>query len=193
METDGLGKAARLELSAQQLRGKQSVRATFRLSDQMIDLLKVAANHLEVKQKSLIDELVQNRETLDRVASESMGHRRQAERRRQKTFVLSRNSLTLLDDISNKYDLSRDQLIELCIGRLIPFVDAEQEKHEQRRQLIQDVDHYLEEGKKLLNKADSKLGTEDRFRLELEKIVQRTQRHLSDMRKFVKDKQTRRD
>ena len=190
METDGLGKAARLELSAHQLRGKQSVRATFRLSDQMIDLLKVAANHLEVKQKSLIDELVQNRETLDRVASESMGRRRQAERRRQKTFVLSRNSLTLLDDISNKYDLSRDQLIELCIGRLIPFVDAEQEKHEQRRQLIEDVDHYLEEGKKLLNKADSKLGTEDRFRLELEKIVQRTQRHLGELRKFVKDKQT---
>ena len=47
------------ELSAHQLKGKQSVRATFRLSDQMIDLLKVAANHLKVKQKSLIDELVQ--------------------------------------------------------------------------------------------------------------------------------------
>ena len=61
MDSDEFSDGAQLKLSAKQLRGKQSVRATFRLSDQMIDLLKVAANHLEVQQKSLIDELVQNK------------------------------------------------------------------------------------------------------------------------------------
>ena len=190
METDERRLVDKLELSAQQLRGKQSVRATFRLSDQMIDLLKVAASHLEVKQKSLLDELVQDRETLAQVASESNGNRLLTKGRRQKTLVLSRNSLTLLDDISNRYDLSRDQLIELCIGRLIPFVDAEQEKHEQRRLLIKDVDHFLEEGKKLLEKANTMLGAEDRFRVELENIVHTAERNLSELRKFVKDKQT---
>ena len=190
METGERRLVDKLELSAQQLRGKQSVRATFRLSDQMIDLLKVAANHLEVKQKSLLDELLQDRETLALVASESEGDRLMPKERRQKTLVLSRNSLSLLDDISNRYDLSRDQLIELCIGRLIPFVDAEQEKHAQRRLLIKDVDDFLDQGKKLLDKANRTLGAEDRFRVELENIVHTAERNLSGLKKIVKDKQT---
>ena len=190
MEADKPKHKANFELSAQQLKGKQSVRATFRLSDQMIDLLKVAANHLEVQQKSLIDELVQNRETLDQVATEFQEVMQPTEERRQKTFVLSRNSLSLLDDISNKYNLSRDYLVELCISRLIPFVDAEQEKHKQRRQLIKEVDHYLEEGEKLLKKAESLLGQDDRFRVKLEKIVRYTERNVEELRKFVKEKRT---
>ena len=179
-----------IELSAKQLKGKQSVRATFRLSDQMIDLLKVAANHLEVQQKSLIDELVQSRETLDQIASESQDVSQTVQERRQKTFVLSRNALNLLDDISNKYNLSRDYLVELCIGRLIPFVDAEQEKHEQRRQLIKDVDRYFDEGIKLLDKADSMLEKDDRFRVKLENIINYTERNVHELRKFVKERKT---
>jgi hypothetical protein len=190
MEADITTQAKNIELSAKQLKGKQSVRATFRLSDQMIDLLKVAANHLEVQQKSLIDELVQNRETLDQIASESQDVSQTVQERRQKTFVLSRNALNLLDDISNKYNLSRDYLVELCIGRLIPFVDAEQQKHEQRRQLIKDVDHYLDEGIKLLDKADGMLEKDDRFRLKLENIINYTERNVDELRKFVKERKT---
>lgn len=190
MKTEETSQTEGLELSFQQLLGKQSVRATFRLSDQMIDLLKVAAAHLEVKQKSLIDELVQNRETLDRVASESQAMQQKEDERRQKTFVLSRNALELLDDISDKYNLSRDYLVELCIGRLIPVVDAEQEKHKKRRQLIKDVDRYLEEGKKLQKKADTMLDRDDQFRVKFEKIVSYTERNVGELRKFVKGKQT---
>ena len=190
MEVDKTLQAGSTELSARQLKGKQSVRATFRLSDQMIDLLKVAANHLEVQQKSLIDELVQSREMLDRVASESQDALQKLEERRQKTFILSRNSLNLLDDIADKYNLSRDYLVELCISRLIPFVDAEQEKHKQRRQLIKEVDHYLEQGKNLLEKADRMLGADDRFRVQLEKIINYTDRNVGELRKFVKEKKT---
>ena len=190
MEADITKQPHGIELSSKQLKGKQSVRATFRLSDQMIELLKVAANHLEVQQKSLIDELVQSRETLDQIASESQDVSQMAEERRQKTFVLSRNALNLLDDISNKYNLSRDFLVELCIGRLIPFVDAEQEKHEQRRQLIKDVERYLEEGIKLLDKADGMLEKDDRFRVKLENIIRYTERNVGELRKFVKDRKT---
>lgn len=190
MKTDESVQTEGLELSVQKLMGKQSVRATFRLSDQMIDLLKVGAAHLEVKQKSLIDELVQNRETLDRVASVSQGMLQKEAERRQKTFVLSRSALDLLDDISDKYDLSRDHLVELCIGRLIPFVDAEQEKHKKRRQLIKDVDRYLEEGKKLLDKADTMLDRDDQFRVKFEKIVNYTEKNVGDLKKIVKEEHT---
>lgn len=190
MKADRSTQAHTIKLSAKQLKGKQSVRATFRLSDQMIDLLKVAATHLQVQQKSLIDELVQSRETLDQIASESQDLSQTVEERRQKTFVLSRNALNLLDDISNKYNLSRDYLVELCIGRLIPFVDAEQEKHEQRRQLIKEVDHYLEQGKNLLEKADALLEKDDRFRVKFEHIITYTERHVDELRKFVKERKS---
>ena len=190
MDAGGTKQDGSIGLSVRQLMGKQSVRATFRLSDQMIDLLKVAANHLEVQQKSLIDELVQGRTTLDRVASESKHAKQEVAERRQKTFVLSRSSLDLLDDISEKYDLSRDYLVELCISRLIPFLHTEQKKHEQRRRLLKDVEHYLDEGKKLLEKADQMLGTDDRFRNKLAEVVEGTEREVSEMRKLVKKKQT---
>ncbi len=190
MESDEFSYGEQLQLNATQLRGKQSVRATFRLSDQMIDLLKVAATHLEVQQKSLIDELVQNRETLDRVANEAKEIEQESRERRQKTFVLSRNALALLDDISDKHDLSRDQLVELCISRLIPFVDAEQEKHKQRRLLIKEVNQFLENGKSLLEKADSLLDTDDRFRVKLENIVNYNERNIKELREYVKEKQT---
>jgi hypothetical protein len=190
MESDEFSYEQQLQLNATQLRGKQSVRATFRLSDQMIDLLKVAATHLEVQQKSLIDELVQNRETLDRVANEAKEIEQESKERRQKTFVLSRNALALLDDISEKHALSRDQLVELCISRLIPFVDAEQEKHKQRRLLIKEVNQFLENGKSLLEKADSLLGTDDRFRVKLENIVNYNERNIKELREYVKEKQT---
>jgi hypothetical protein len=73
---------------------------------------------------------------------------------------------------------------------LIPFVDAEQEKHEQRRQLIKDVDHYLDEGIKLLDKADSMLEKDDRFRVKLENIIKYTERNVHELRKFVKERKT---
>ena len=105
MEANESKDTGALELNTEQLKGKQSVRATFRLSDQMIDLLRVAATHLGVKQKSLIDELVQNRDTLNQLANKVQGVEQEAADRRQQTFVLSRNALDLLDGISDKHNL----------------------------------------------------------------------------------------
>ncbi len=182
-------KSENLELNSRQLRGKQSVRATFRLTSQMIDLLKIAANHLGVQQKSLIDELVNSREILDQVVSGSSGIERTDVLKRQKTFVLSRNTLDLLDEISAKYDIPRDHLVELCISRLVPFVASEQKKHQQRQRLLKDIERYLVDGDDLLKKADEMLGKDDRFRIKLEKIVRHTERHVTEMRRFVKNKE----
>ena len=55
-------------LSADILRGRQSVRATFRLPSQVIALLSVAASQLGLKQKSLFDQLVEDRAVLEQVA-----------------------------------------------------------------------------------------------------------------------------
>jgi hypothetical protein len=178
------------QLNARLLRGKQSVRATFRLPDQMIDLLKVAAVHLGVKQKSLIDQLVEDQDILDQIAREDQLPEHQQIQRRQKTFVLSRKALATLDAVSEAYGISRDVLVERSIQRLVPFVDGEQEKHRKRRRLIKEVEVYLKQGKKLLNEADKLLDREDTFRGKLEKMVSHTERNVEDLRKFVKEKKT---
>jgi len=50
---------AEKDLNADALRGRQSVRATFRLPTEMVSLLSIAASHLGLKQKSLFDQLVE--------------------------------------------------------------------------------------------------------------------------------------
>ena len=127
---------------------------------------------------------------MDQVAREAYENIQNPAERRQKTFVLSRNALALLDDISEKHNLSRDHLVELCISRLIPFVDAEQEKHKQRRRLLREVNQFLEDGKALLSKAETMLGDDDRFRLKLEKIVNYTERNIKELREYVKERRT---
>lgn len=183
-----LSLSASEDLSITELRGKQSVRATFRLSDRLIDLLRVAANHLGVKQKSLIDEIIQNRHMLEHVVlaqSDTIGV---VTDRRQKTFVMSRSSLACLDDIAKKHTLSRDHLVELCISRLIPLVDAEQEKHEARRALIADIEQYLDQGKQLVKVAEKKLGHDDSFREKLAAAITLVENTILALRKDVKTK-----
>ena len=179
-----------LKLNARRLRGKQSVRATFSLPEQIIGLLKVASAHLRVQQKSLIDQLVEDRMSLEQVAAAAKAEKKKNVKRRQKTFVLSRNSLELLDEMAKQHGTSRDHLIELSVSRLMPFLDAEQEKHKNRRMLILEVERHLSRSRALLDKADKMLGSDDTFKRKLEKIVSFTERTVEEMKKSIKEKET---
>lgn len=50
------------------LRGRQSVRATFKLSEKAIDALSIVAIHLGIKQKSLFDQLINDTSSLSLIA-----------------------------------------------------------------------------------------------------------------------------
>ena len=49
-----------LGLTADLLKGKQSIRATFKLPPDIIRLLSIAASQLGIKQKTLFDQLVED-------------------------------------------------------------------------------------------------------------------------------------
>jgi len=54
--------------SASDLRGRQSVRATFKLTEKAIGVLSIISVHLGIKQKSLFDHLMEDIEALRAIA-----------------------------------------------------------------------------------------------------------------------------
>lgn len=148
------------EQSAADLIGRQSVRTTFKLSEQSINALALLAGQLGIKQKSLFDHLVEDTKALQLIAEEFS----EFEGRRQrvaKTYVVSRKSLDNLEKISLKYGTPRDALVEFSIDRILPLLEKEKEKHAKRKELFSAVKAYLRDGLSLLEKAEAELGQED--------------------------------
>jgi hypothetical protein len=168
-----------LEVSIDDLKGRQSVRATFRLPRQAIELLSVIAAQLGIKQKSLFDQLVEDMSVLGRIAQEAQHYSPGETERRQKTFVISRNSLVALDYIARQQRIPRDVLVEFSIRRLLPVIESELKKHEQRKILLQEMQDYLRHGQKILKKADDLLGQDDQLYQMIEHQVDLSARNVA--------------
>ena len=143
------------------LKGRQSVRATFKLSTKAIDTLSIVAVHLGIKQKSIFDHLIEDVQSLRIIAREVDPETFDAMERVQKTFVISRRTLRSLEEIARQFNTSRDALVELSIQRLLPIIYREQESHEQRKKLLGKIDHFLDQGVRLHEELETDLGKDD--------------------------------
>src|SRR5210317_1535650 len=143
------------------LRGRQSVRATFRLPEACIDAISILSAQLAIKQKSIFDHLLENAQVLKSMASELENTKFDRHERIQKTFVISRRSLSFLDSISNKHNAPRDALVEYSVRRLLPIIARERKKHEKRIELLAAISNHFAKGEKLLLKAEELLGMDD--------------------------------
>ncbi|OKY76505.1 MAG: hypothetical protein BM485_04555 [Desulfobulbaceae bacterium DB1] len=176
---------AGLFISAEGLKGKQSVRATFRLPIHIIDLLGIVAAHLNLKQKSLFDQLVEDVSVLDKVAKKAHEYSPENGERRQKTFVLSRRSLEVLDLVARQRNIPRDVLVEVSIQRLLPVIDAEQQKQKNRALLHKDMESYLAQGENLLRKAQTLLGEDDQVSEMMADIVGICAKKVSELESII--------
>jgi hypothetical protein len=147
--------------SSTDLRGKQSVRATFRLTARAIDTMSVVAFHLGIKQKSLFEHLIEDDQTLSQIARQVQERAYRPENRVQKTFVLSRRTLGLLQRACERFDAPRDALVEYSILRLMPVIEEEREKHRRRKEILKDVSSYVRQGEVLLKEVRQTLGKDD--------------------------------
>jgi hypothetical protein len=143
------------------LRGRQSVRATFKLSYGCIEAISIVAAQLGIKQKSLFDHLAQDSDSLSAIAREVRNARVGAENRVQKTYVISRSSLSLLDEISRAFNAPRDVLVEYSVRRLLPVIDNEQKKYEMRKAAFSGIQQHLNQGTQLLESMIDQLGEDD--------------------------------
>lgn len=143
------------------LRGRQSVRATFRLSETCIDAISILAAQLGIKQKSVFDHLMEDDRVLNNMARDLENAEFDRHERIQKTFVVSRRSLTFLDMISRRHNAPRDALVEYSVRRLWPIIAKEQEKHQKRKALLREISNHFREGENLMLKAAKDLGADD--------------------------------
>ena len=147
--------------SFKDLRGKQSVRATFRLSKRAVETISILAIQLGIKQKSLFDHLIEDMEALDLIARRLDPGILQDIPRVQKTYVLNRRTLMCLDRTSREYNTPRDALVEYSIQRLLPVITRELEKHRIRKQMITETRKLFKQGDGMLRKMITSLGKDD--------------------------------
>ncbi len=171
--------------SLSDLRGKQSVRATFKLSGRAIEAISVAAVHMGIKQKSLFDHLIDDVEALALVAREIESKRFSRLKRVQKTFVLSRRTLCSLEEVSRDFDTPRDALVEYSIARLLPVIEEERRKHEKRKRILEDMGAYLAQGEGLSETVAKTLGDDDMFSEKLKGALATLRSAYEGMASFV--------
>jgi hypothetical protein len=168
-----------------ELRGHQSVRATFRLSEACIDAISILSAQLGIKQKSVFDHLMEDARTLKNIAEELENIEFDRYDRIQKTFVISRRSLCFLDMISSEYKTPRDALVEYSVRRLLPIIANERKKHEKRKELLAQISDHFNSGKKLLSKAQEALDRDDPIVNKLETAMSVYENALTDITSFI--------
>ena len=172
--------------SPDDLRGRQSVRATFKLSARAIDVLSIVATQLGIKQKSLFDHLIEDVQSLNVIANEIEEEVFDALDRVQKTFVISRRTLSCLEKTSRQFNAPRDALVEYSIQRLLPVIAKERERHSKRKEILNDINAHLAQGVKILQKAQSLLGEDDPVYYRFETAMQSLVNSQSHIENYVK-------
>lgn len=148
--------------AANDLRGRQSVRTTFKLSEETIHAFSIVAAHLGIKQKSLFDHLMDDLNALGALPSNMQGAAVDTPQGRvQKTYVISRRSLDHLERLSKILHTSRDIVVEVCVQRLLPIIDAERLQHEKRKEVLVDLRNQTTAAQELLRHTQLLLGNND--------------------------------
>lgn len=158
--------------SSLDLRDRQSVRATFKLSTRAIDTISIVAVHLGIKQKSVFDHLIEDGQSLNIIAQKFDHEQFKDLQRIQKTFVVSRKTLRSLEKTAEKFNTCRDALVELSIQRLLPIIDREKEKHEKRKRILNKIDRFLDQGIRLREELEADLGEDDVVTVEFKGAIE---------------------
>lgn len=166
------------EISFDDLKLRQSVRTTFKLPQETISLLGLIAGQLGIKQKSLLDQLTGDKELLTNVAQKAAEQKEQSKNRLPKTFVMSRSTLESINDVAKRQNVSRDVLVEISIQRLVPIIENEVERHQQRKKIYEEMKEYMDRGEKLRQRAKESLGDGDELFSMIDKQVLLTQKNI---------------
>ncbi len=167
------------------LLGKKSVRATFRLHPTAVELLSILATQLGIKQKSLFDYLMEDKDALHAIAESRPPDISAKEQRIQKTFVVSQRSLAALDTVAKHFAASRNDLIERSIQRLLPIFEKERIRQQQRTGALSRIAIHFDQGEALMGDVKAMVGEDDALYQSLVSVMDTYGKALDDMQKRV--------
>jgi hypothetical protein len=147
--------------SATELRGRQSIRVSFKLTRKCIEAMNILGSHLRLKPKSLFDHMVQEPQTLEAIAARARSLNSENQPRMAKTYVISRDAAEMLDAAARAHKVSRDALVETSVEHLMPLIRKEQVRHTARKNLASGMERHLKDGRKLLDDMVGELGDAD--------------------------------
>ena len=143
------------------LLGKKSVPATFKMRPEVIEVLSILSTQLGIKQKSLLDFLMEDAKALRAVAREIVPDRLDKDGRIRNTWVVSQKSLATLKAVAKQSSTSRDDLVELMIQRLLPVFEKEHRRQGEREKALAKVREHFNQGKPLVDEIRRMVGKED--------------------------------
>lgn len=167
------------------LRGRQSVRATFKLSQKAIDAIGLVAVHMGIKQKSLFDHIIEDMDAMEKLARSIRLRQFEKIPRRQKTYVMSRRTVDALSEVSKAFDMPRDALVEYAVHKLESVIQSEKRRHQERKKLAAEVMAHFEKGEHLYRSVTQNLGKDDPFCRHLGKAVQASRKTTEDLQAFL--------
>ena len=149
------------KMTSSALKGKQSVRANFKLSEACIQAINIVSTQMGLKHRSLFDYLVEDTDALKTIAEDIVKVNKKQDEISQKSYIISRETLKLIDDTCDNLSISRDTLIENSVRRLLPIIEKEMENHRKRKDMLELVKRHCEDSKTVLNQIKESVGTED--------------------------------
>lgn len=167
------------------IRGKQSVRATFKLTEKCIHAINIVATHLGIKKKSLFDHLIEDTDALKSIAEGSRGQIVRSKPVISKTFVISRNSFDVLNKMSKTYCISKESLIELSVQRLLPIIAKEKVTHKERKKYINQINEHLNQGKSIHDKIKKHFGSSDIIYQKFDQVMTNYQHCIDEIQKYI--------
>lgn len=167
------------------LLGKKSVRATFRLHPTAAALMSILAAQLGIKQKSLFDYLMEDTDVLHAVAASQPPDAAIKAQRIQKTFVVSQRSLAVLDAVAKRAAVSRNDLIEKSIQRLLPVLEKERLRQRQRTRALSRIARHFKQGKALMDDVKAMVGEDDTLYQSLIRVMEVYEKAVCEIRERV--------
>ena len=171
--------------SAADLRGRQSVRVSFKLSPNCIDAITILGSHLRLKPKSLFDHMVQKRDALEAVAATIQTDTAEDRPRQVKAYVISRDTVLVLDEVAHIRNVPRDALVEASVMRFMPLIQKEQTRHHARKGLLLRMERHLKSGRKLFDDMKGDLGSTDPMCDQMKNVMGAYERAFAAMTAFV--------
>ena len=172
--------------SATDLRGRQSIRVTFKLTPGCIRAMNILGAHLRLKPKSLFDHMVRERKTLEAIAAQVDAVPTNKTPRATKTYVISRDAALILDEVARARGLSRDLLVESSVQHLMPLIQREQVRHNARKILLARMERHLKEGRKMYADMEGELGANDPMCDRMQHVMGAYERAFAVMAAFIK-------